>query len=72
MITLISTWAIRPKEAEEAASDPMGLSVKEALHLHAIKAEMLCAEDVVVLVSVAAAGGRPEVEAAVEATSRVP
>ena len=35
-------WAIRPQEVEEAASDPMELSVEEAMHLHAIKAEMLC------------------------------
>ena len=40
--TKVDGWAIRPKEAEEARSDPMELSVEEAMHLHAIKAEMLC------------------------------
>ena len=38
----VDGWAIRPKEAEETRSDPMELSVEEAMHLHAIKAEMLC------------------------------
>ena len=40
--TKVDGWAIRPKEAEETRSDPMELSVEEAMHLHAIKAEMLC------------------------------
>ena len=35
-------WAIRPQEVDEATSDPMELSVEEMMHLHAIKAEMLC------------------------------
>ena len=41
-VTEVDGWAIRPKEAEETRSDPMELSVEEAMHLHAIKAEMLC------------------------------
>ena len=40
--TKVDGWAIRPKEAEETSNDPMELSVEEAMHLHAIKAEMLC------------------------------
>ena len=40
--TKVDGWAIRPKEAEEARSDPMELSVEEAMHLHAIKADRLC------------------------------